>query len=131
MKSHYFGSCLFHHMDQSLAEVHYCALQGPNLDIVSLAQNERLSAWSFSAATQDPETEITALALFSSEPGLGPPSHVLVGLDSGLAGLLAVFSIAEGRVVRAVALPQRVRILPHKHCVAPNLMLPRLGVCVK
>ena len=100
------------------------------MDIVSLAQNELLSAWSFSAATQDLETEITALALFSSEPGVGPPSHVLVGLDSGLAGLLAVFSIAEGRVVRAVALPQRVRTMPQQQSVAFNLPLLRLAVYV-
>jgi len=82
--------------------------KGANLDIINLSSNERLAAWSFCSSTQEPETEITCLVPFSSDPASKSTSHVLVGLDTGLHGLLAVFDITESRVVRAVALPQRV-----------------------
>jgi len=82
--------------------------KGANLDIINLSSNERLAAWSFCSSSQEPETEITCLVPFSADPSSKNTSHVLVGLDTGLHGLLAVFDITESRVVRAVALPQRV-----------------------
>ena len=67
--------------------------KGANLDIIDLSSNERLAAWSFCSSTQEPETEITCLVPFSSDPASKNTSHVLVGLDTGLHGLLAVFDI--------------------------------------
>ena len=73
--------------------------------MINLITNERLAAWSFSSEdSADPEAEITCLTLLSV-------SHVIVGLDTGLHGALAVFDITEGRVVKSVALPQRVASL--------------------
>ena len=79
--------------------------QGSSLDVMNLTTNERLAAWSFSSLdSADPEAEITCLCLLSV-------SHVIVGLDTGLHGALAVFDITEGRLVRSIALPQRVASL--------------------
>ena len=86
--------------------------KGANLDVVSLPSNERLSAWTFGTDLEEPETEITCLLPFSSEPSSSrAPSHVLVGLDTGLQGLLAVFDIQECRVTRCISLPHRVSSL--------------------
>ena len=43
--------------------------------------------------SQEPETDITFLAPFSVDPGSKTATHVLVGLDTGLHGLVAVFDI--------------------------------------
>ena len=91
------------------------SFQGCNLDVINLSTNERVAAWSFSNHdTADPETEITCLEMFLAEPssvsgsGRTRVSHVVVGLDTGLHGALAVLDIAESRIVRFIALPQRV-----------------------
>ena len=78
-------------------------MQGCNLDVINLTTNERLAAWSFSSLdSADPEAEITCLALLSAEPSSNNPSHVILGLDTGLHGALAVFDITEGRVGRSL-----------------------------
>ena len=87
-------------------------MQGCNLDVINLITNERLAAWSFSSLdSADPEAEITCLSLVSADPRSNNPSHVILGLDTGLHGALAVFDITEGRVVRSLVLPQRVASL--------------------
>ena len=90
-------------------------LQGCNLDVINLMTNERLAAWSFSSLdSADPEAEITCLSLVSGvsgDPRSNNPTHVILGLDTGLHGALAVFDITEGRVVRSLVLPQRVASL--------------------
>ena len=86
--------------------------QGCNLDVINLITNERLAAWSFTSLdSADPEAEITCLSLVSGDPRSANPSHVILGLDTGLHGALAVFDITEGRVVRSLVLPQRVASL--------------------
>ena len=83
--------------------------------MINLMTNERLAAWSFSSLdSADPEAEITCLSLVSGvsgDPRSNNPTHVILGLDTGLHGALAVFDITEGRVVRSLVLPQRVASL--------------------
>lgn len=91
----------------------YKYLQGANLDIINLASNERLAAWSFCSSSQEPETEITCLVPFSSDPSSKNTSHVLVGLDTGLHGLLAVFDIT-GTVIAVSTLILTPSLSPQK-----------------
>ena len=83
--------------------------------MINLITNERLAAWSFSSLdSADPEAEITCLSLVSGvsgDPRSNNPTHVILGLDTGLHGALAVFDITEGRVVRTLVLLQRVASL--------------------
>ena len=58
-----------------------------------MVSNERLAAWCFCSSTQEPEIEIVCVVPFSSDTGNKTPSHVLVGLDTGLNGMVAVFDI--------------------------------------
>ena len=81
------------------------------MDVINLNTNERLAAWSFSSHdTADPETEVTCVDLFSADPSSSRArvSHVVVGLDTGLHGAVAVLDVAESRIIRFIALPQRV-----------------------
>ena len=83
--------------------------KGCGLEIVSVPSNERLAAATF--ATDETEMEITCLLPFSNDPASAAPSHVLVGIDSTLQGLLVVFDIQECRVVRCLGLPNRIASL--------------------
>ena len=70
--------------------------------MINLITNERLAAWSFSSLdSADPEAEITCLSLVSGvsgDPRSNNPTHVILGLDTGLHGALAVFDITEGLI---------------------------------
>ena len=55
--------------------------------------------------------EVTCIHPFSTDSSTSTPTHVLVGIDSTLQGLLVVFDIQECRVVRCLGLPNRIASL--------------------
>ena len=86
--------------------------KGCGLEIVSVPSNERLAAATFASDPQEAEMEVTCILPFSNDPSSPTsPSHVLVGIDSTLQGLLVVFDIQECRVVRCLGLPNRIASL--------------------
>ena len=74
--------------------------QGCHLDIINFAIIERVAAWSFSNHTAETETEITCLEIFLAKPihvTTSRAEHVVVCLNTGLHGAVAVLDIAESR----------------------------------
>ncbi|XP_008935120.1 PREDICTED: protein ELYS [Merops nubicus] len=77
--------------------------RGPQLEVVSSATGERLSAYRFSGVTEQPPA-VRVVKEFSWQKRTG----LLVGLEEAEGSVLCLYDLGISRVVKAVILPGRV-----------------------
>ncbi|XP_059268558.1 protein ELYS isoform X3 [Mustela nigripes] len=80
-----------------------CLACGQHLEVVHSLTGERLSAYRFSAVSQQPPV-ILALKEFSWQKRVG----LLIGLEEAEGSVLCLYDLGVSRVVKAVVLPGRV-----------------------
>ncbi|XP_052284768.1 protein ELYS-like isoform X2 [Dreissena polymorpha] len=99
-------------------------VRGSHLEILDVANSERLAAWTFGKVVSDPHTRVTCVKEFT----VGTALKLLVGVcNASPTGLLCLLDVAVGKVTKTVEIPHPVTevevLSTHKKATAPRWAL--------